>query len=74
MGSMKTAATAPFAAKRGAIEGVIDELAAMGYERFDEDDAEDMHDYFEDFWKVVDDPDEFEDEIIDECRDMTTGR
>ena len=53
---------------------MINDFAARGYERFDEDDAEDMLDFLEDFWKVVDDPEEFEDEIIDECRDMTTGR
>lgn len=67
-------ATAPFASKRADIEAMINDFAAQGYERFDEDDAEDMLDFFEDFWKVVDDPEEFEDEIIDECRDMTTGR
>ena len=67
-------ATAPLAAKRADIEAMINDFAARGYERFDEDDAEDMLDFLEDFWKVVDDPEEFEDEIIDECRDMTTGR
>ncbi len=68
------AATAPFSAARPNIEAMITEFGALGYERFDEDDAEDMLDFFEDFWKVVDDPEEFEDEIVDDCRDMTTGR
>ncbi len=39
----------------------------------EEDDIEDALDYFEDFWEVIDDPEEFEDEIIDDCRDPTTG-
>ncbi|HIF07265.1 MAG TPA: hypothetical protein EYQ64_10040 [Gemmatimonadetes bacterium] len=36
-------------------------------------DVEDALDYFEDFWRVIDDPDEFQDEIIDDCRDPETG-
>jgi hypothetical protein len=38
------------------------------------DDVEDALDYYQNFWKVIDDPDEFEDEIIGDCRDMGTGR
>ena len=30
--------------------------------------------YLEDFWKVVEEQDEFEDEILDECRDLESGR
>ena len=68
------AAVAPFKEKRADIEAMIMDFAAQGYEQFDEDDAEDMLEFFEDFWKVVDDPEEFEDEIIEECRDLSTGR
>jgi hypothetical protein len=67
-------AVAPFAGKRADIEALIMDFGARGYEDFDQDDAEDMIEYLEDFWKVVDDPEEFEDEILDECRDMETGR
>jgi len=45
----------------------------LGFELHDEDDIEDALEYFEDFWKVIDDPKEFEDEIIDHCRDPETG-
>ncbi len=64
------AAVAPFRAAREQIQAVYGELAAMGYEDFDEDDAEDALDYFEDFWEVVDDPGDFEDRIVERCRDM----
>lgn len=67
-------AVAPFAENRADIEALIMDFAARGYEDFDQDDAEDMIEYFEDFWEVVDDPGEFEDEILDDCRDMQTGR
>jgi len=36
----------------------------------DENDARDALDYYEDFWKVIDDAREFEDEILDKCRPM----
>ena len=64
----------PFVEARPRIEALIMDLAAQGYEDFDEDDAEDMIEFFEDFWEVTEDPDEFEDEIIDDCRDLETGR
>lgn len=67
-------ASASFIEKRAELEAVITDLAALGFEQFDADDAEDMIDFLEDFWKVTDDPDEFEDEIIDDCRDLETGR
>lgn len=67
-------ATAPFREGRADIEALIRDLAAHGFEQFDEDDAEDMLDFLEDFWEVVDDPEEFEDEILDDCRDPQTGR
>ncbi len=40
-----------------------------GFELHEEDDIEDALEYYEDFWEVIDDPDEFEDEILDKCRD-----
>jgi hypothetical protein len=45
----------------------------QSFQLHEEDDIEDALDYFEDFWKVIDDAEEFEDEIIDECRDPETG-
>ena len=45
-----------------------------GFELHEEDDIEDALDYYENFWKVIDDPEEFEDEIIDDCRRVPTGR
>lgn len=67
-------AAPPFLEARPRIEALINDFAARGFENFDEDDAEDMIDFLEDFWEVMEDPDEFEDEIIDECRDLGTGR
>ena len=61
-------AVSVFAEARAEIEKLYTDFAALGYEEFDDDDAEDAIDYFEDFWKVIDDPEEFEDEIVDECR------
>jgi len=45
-----------------------------GFELHEEDDIEDALEYYENFWKVIDDPEEFEDEIIDDCRRVPTGR
>ncbi len=45
-----------------------------GFEPHEEDDIEDALEYYEDFWKVIDDPEEFEDEILDDCRNPETGR
>lgn len=67
-------AVQPFVEARPRIEALIMDFAGRGYENFDQDDAEDMIDFFEDFWEVTADPDEFEDEIVDECRDLETGR
>lgn len=64
----------PFVEARPRIEALINDFAARGYEQFDADDAEDMLEFLEDFWEVTEDPDEFEDEILDECRDISTGR
>ncbi len=66
-------AVAPFAAARDEIVELYASFGALGLEDFDEGDAEDGLKYYEDFWKVVDDPEEFQDEIVDECRDMVTG-
>ena len=46
----------------------------QSFELHEEDDIEDALDFYEDFWKVIDDPEEFEDEIVDDCRDPETGR
>jgi hypothetical protein len=32
--------------------------------------AEDALEYFEEFWQVIADEDDFEDEIVDDCTDM----
>jgi hypothetical protein len=34
------------------------------------DQAEDALKYYEDFWKVLDDPRKFKSEILDECTDI----
>jgi hypothetical protein len=61
-------AVAPFRENRDAIHQLYYDFAARGFEQFDQDRAEDSVKFFENFWKVVDDPDEFEDEILDDCR------
>jgi len=63
-----------FADHRAELEAVFTEFAALGYEEYDEDDAEDSIEYLEDFCKVVGEQDEFEDEILENCRDLQTGR
>jgi hypothetical protein len=40
----------------------------------EDDDAAEALDYLEDFWEVLEDPGEFEDEIVEACRDPDTGR
>ena len=45
----------------------------QSFQLHEEDDIEDALEYFEDFWEVIDDPEEFEDEIMDDCRDPETG-
>ena len=67
-------AVKPFVEVRPRVEALITDFAARGYENFEPDDAEDMLEFFEDFWEVMEDPEEFEDEILDECRDLDTGR
>ena len=67
-------AVAPFDEKRDEIRQLYYDFAALGYEEFDEDDAKDGWEYFEDFYKVVDDAGRFEREILRNCRDMQTGR
>jgi hypothetical protein len=61
-------ASARFRETRDEVAALFQDFAALGFEQFDEDDAEDMWEFLEDFYKVIDDPDEFEDEILDECR------
>ena len=62
-----------YATTRQEIRDVYEGFGSLGLEQFDEDDAEDALKYFDNFYKVVDDADEFEDEIIDDCRSMDTG-
>lgn len=64
---------APFRDRRAEIEALYTDFAALGFEDFDEDDAKDALEYYEDFWEIIDDPEEFEDKILDECRDLGTG-
>ena len=68
------AAILTFADHRSELESVFTDFAALGHEWYDEDDAKDSMEYLEDFWKVVDEQDEFEDEILDDCRDLESGR
>jgi len=63
-------AVAPFAETRDEVAALYRDFAALGFERFDADDAKDALEFYEKFYKVVDDPDEFEDEILDDCRSM----
>ena len=39
----------------------------------DDDHAEDALDFYEDFWEVIEDEDEFEDQIVENCREMPRG-
>jgi hypothetical protein len=61
-------AVAPFREHRAEIEALYADFARHGYAEWDEDRIEDSLKYFEDFWKVVDDPEEFEKEITRRCR------
>lgn len=61
-------AVAPFREHRAEIEALYTDFLGHGFEHWDEERAEDAIDYFEDFWKVVDEADDFEDEIIRDCR------
>ena len=50
-----------------------EEIARLysSFELYDNPDhAEDALEYYEDFWEVIDDPAEFEDQILDECRNL----
>lgn len=67
-------AMAPFVEHRAEIEALFTEAAAMGYEQYDEDDAEDKIEFFENFWRLVEDEGRFEREILRDCRDLQTGR
>lgn len=66
-------ATAPFRGKQDEVQALYEGFAALGFEQFDADDAKDTLEFLENFWKVIDDPGEFEDEILDDCRSMVTG-
>lgn len=62
-----------FRDSRDQVRALYDEFAALGYEHFDADDAEDALEYFDDFYRVVDEPREFERRIVRNCRSMETG-
>jgi hypothetical protein len=61
------AAVARFAEVRDQVTALYNDFAALGFENFDADDAKDALEFYEDFWEVVDDPEEFEDEILSAC-------
>jgi hypothetical protein len=61
-------AVAPFREHRAEIEQLYPDFSRHGYEQWDDDRVEDSLKYFRDFWKVVDDPEEFEKKIIRDCR------
>jgi hypothetical protein len=63
-----------FQETREPIRELFESFGALGLEEYDDGDAEDTLDWFDDFYKVIDDPEEFEDEILDDCRDPATGR
>ena len=65
-------AVARFQETRGEIDTLYRDFAALGFEQFDEDDAKDALKFYENFYKVVDDADEFEDEILDDCRSWSS--
>lgn len=67
-------ALAVFVERRAEIEALFTEVAAMGYEQYDMDDAEDKIDFLEGFWRIVDDEGRYEREILRNCRDLQTGR
>jgi hypothetical protein len=58
-----------FLSQRQAVEDLYRGFALYD----DEDHAEDALDFYEDFWEVMEDPDEFEDEIVESCREMPRG-
>ncbi|MDH3271243.1 MAG: CotH kinase family protein [Gemmatimonadota bacterium] len=70
----RATAAPPLLEARAEIEAMINGFAALGYERFDADDAKDMLEFFEDFWEVLENDNDFKRRIIDDCRDLQTGR
>lgn len=64
------AAVARFAEVRDDITALYRDFATLGFEDFDADDAEEALEFYEGFWQVVDDPEEFEDEILRGCREL----
>lgn len=67
-------AVAKFDETRDRVRQLYYDFAARGYEQFDEDDAKDAWEYFEDFYRVVDEPDRFDREVIRDCRSLETGQ
>ena len=61
-------AVAPFREHRAELEQLYRDFSRHGFEEWDEERIEDSLDFFEDFWKVVDDESEFEKKILRECR------
>ena len=63
-------AVAPFRERRDEITALYEDFGALGFENYDAEDAEDALKFYDNFYKVVDDPDEFEDRILDDCREL----
>ncbi len=63
-------AVATFRDTRDEIAELYQNFGTLGHEQFDSEDAEKSLKFYEKFYEVVDDPEEFEDEILDDCRDM----
>lgn len=58
---------------REQVRALYEGFAGLGYEQFDADDAQAALEYYEEFYRVVDQAREFERRIVDRCRSMETG-
>ena len=67
-------AVAPFARTRDAVAALYNDFAALGFEQFDGDDAKNALDFLKDFYKVVDNPRDFKNKILDDCRTWSNRR
>jgi len=66
-------AASPFIEARSELEALVTDFAAKGYEDFDDDDAEDMIEFFDDFYEDIRDAETFQDEIVADCRELQGG-
>jgi hypothetical protein len=66
-------AVGAFRDTRDQVRALYQGFATRGYEQFDADDAKDALEYLDDFYRVVDEPREFERGIVQRCRSMETG-